>query len=438
MDMTMPLWRNVRLRRDARGKLLDAITEHNYPMLYACLRKETEPFPTDEAYQICSLAVRSGCSLKAFQTILEHCVPLEDFVDYGDHFNHLIHAQTGTSGGLVQEAAAYGQSHILKYLLDQGCSPNARAESNCSALEAALWHDAVGCVAVLEQRDEVDFTITETILEIWSAMGMVPERDVCLRIIAGRLLGEKKGTFHREIPLLPGLNVLHGAKQENWPLLLRLCRETTVTEQQGKQVIDLYMNSGVELDVPECARLLDALFTACPGLLRCEYPRYVFALCMLAGEESDVTILRPWVARMPGKLVVLAGRRLAEREYDIVACLSRWEERMGTRLRPALRRNKLLPVRSMAQADDGSIRVLLENCAIRGTPSAGKVSRLAMDVLRMASPDLLAELCERGILFQQEDFTAVLEDCENLPATQRLQKRNILLAFGKKRVDYDL
>lgn len=435
---TLPTWDDVTLYRDDYGKLVDAISERNYPALYACLRKTEKTFEVREASQLCSLAIRYGCTLHAFEAILEHCVPLDEVVRYSDGICRIMTGEFWANGGLVQEAAAYCQSHIMEYLLDRGFSPNTRSTSECSALEAALYNNAIGAVTLLEQREEVDFAVTDRILDIWSTMGMSPVRDICLRIIAGRLLGEGKGVFRQEIPLLPGLTVLHAAEQENWPLVMRLCRETAVTEQQGKQVLDAYMHCSGLLDVPVLAPLLDALFTACPQLLRCEYPRYLLALSILSGEEQDIAVLRPWLEKMPGQMVVLAGRRLTEREYDVVACMGRWKERIGSRAQPVLRRDKLLPVRSMARTDDSVIRELIGNSVIRGRTRKGEVSRLAMDVLYMASPELVAELCEAEKLFPQEDMEALVEFCENMSAKNRLSKRNVLLIYNKKTVDYEL
>ena len=439
MDRPVADWSNVVLKRDTYGQLLDAIADCNYSALYTCLRKVQKKFNYDEAYRLCSRAIQSGCTVKAFAAILEHCAPaLEDFVDYGSGNNHLYYSDSPNCGGLVQEAAACGQSHLLQYLLDHGCSPNARSARDCSALEAALWNGAMGCVTLLEQRDDVDFTITDSILELWGSIGLDSVQDTCFRIIAGRLLGEGKGVFHQEIPLLPGLTVLHAARDDNWPLVMRICRESTVTDKQGKQVLDSYMFHSSELNVSQCAALLDALFTACPGLLRCEYPRYVLSICMLSGDKDVRAQLQPWVDRMPGRMIVLCGRRLAEPNYDIVDCLSRWDTCMGDRLRPVLRRDKLLPVRAMAQTEDESIRILLERTMVRGTHKKGEVSRLAMDVLQMASPNLLAELCAENKLFAQEDMTALLTYCEENVHQKALEKRTILLAFGKKQVDYEL
>jgi len=136
--------------------------------------------------------------------------------------------------------------------------------------------------------------------------------------------------------------------------------------------------------------------------------------------------------------VVLCGHRLAEPDYDLFDCLERWEERMGPRFQPVLRRDLLLPVRSMAQAQDEEIRFLLTRCAVRGKPKEGQVSRLAMDVLQMASPGLLAELCGDGILFAEEDLNLLQQYCEENVHLQRTEKRSILLVYGKKEVNYEL
>ena len=324
-------WSDVQLKQDHLGKLLDAIYDRNYSALYACLRKQTETFDHHTSLQLCYAAIRSGCTRKAFQAILEHCVPLQEIVDYSATENALIPICGGRNSGLVQEAALYDQVTILEYMLEMGCSLNARYNRECSALEAALCGASVGCVRLLGTRDDVDFTITEEILEIWGQMGTSVLHDLCFRIIAGRLLGQEKGPWHEKPPLLPGLHVVHAAHHENWPLVCRLCKETPVSESQGKEVLKLYMQSGETLDAAEAAPLLDALFSACPGLMRCEYPRYVLAVCMLTGEEEAVQLLRPKVEALSGQMVVLAGQRLAERKYDIVACLKNWDARIGKR-----------------------------------------------------------------------------------------------------------
>ena len=440
MDRMVADWSDVVMKRDDYEQILDAVMECNYPALYAGLRKVKRAFNHHESYQLCSAAIESGCTLKAFETILQHCEPtLEEFVNYCSGHNYILHGYQGSCGGLVQEAAWYVRSDLLKYMLDHGCSPNARGKSDCSALEAALGNGAIGSISVLEARDDVDFTITETILRLWGSMGQEGMRDICFRMIAGRLLGEGKGVFHPEIPLLPGMQIGHAADHENWPLVCRMLREQTeVTEKQCKDVLGRYLFMSGTWDAAGCAELLDAMFSACPNLLRCEQPRYVLSLCMLSGDEAVAERMRPWVDRMPGRTVVLCGHRLGEPDYDLFACLERWEERMGPRWKPVLRRDKLLPVRSMAQVQDQEIRFLLECCHVRGTPKAGQVSRLAMDLLQLASPGLLAELCQDGKVFDGETMDLLLQYCEENLHHQSQQKKDILLAYGKTATNHEL
>ena len=413
--------------------LRDAIRACNYPALYAGLRKHRGLFFHEQAYALCSSAIESGCTLKAFRTILEQCIPLEEFVNYAVR-SYVI---PGGTGGLVQEAAAHSSTHILKFLLAEGCNPNARGGSGCSALEAALWNGAIGSVCVLQECDAVDATITDRILEVWGSLGMDPIRDCCFRIIAGRLLRDSTDALPKEIPLLPGLTVLHAARWENWPLVHRLCRETDVTEKQARRVLELYMESRGDFDVPECAELLETLFSVCPGLLRLEYPRYLLALCMLGGSDETAAQLRCWVEQLPGREIVLARRSIPEWDCPLGEWIERWEARMGSRLRPVLRRDKLLPAGETLELDwDQVIRRMLSRCGIRGSAPKGEVSRLAADVLQSASPELVGELCEQGVLFSQEDAEALERFCEGLQDGQA--KRNTLLVYRKKSVSYEL
>lgn len=54
----------------------NAISEKDESALYACLRKTKGRYWGHEAYQLCSNAIESRCSLEIFQALLEHCAPL--------------------------------------------------------------------------------------------------------------------------------------------------------------------------------------------------------------------------------------------------------------------------------------------------------------------------------------------------------------------------
>lgn len=352
----------------AYQNLRDAILERNYPTLYACLRKKKGLYFHEEAYGLCRAALESHCTLKAFQAILERCIPMEEFCYYPVR-NYVT---PGGTGGLVEEAAANDCVPILKYLLEQGFSPNARAAGCCSALEAAIWNGAMGCVTFLCQREDLDTAVTENLLGIWGSMGMCPERDCCFRIAAERLLGVGAAADCGEVPVLPRLNVIHAARYKNWDLVGRLCREGEVTKKQGKEVIDLYLGSSIDMDLPQCAKLLDALFSACPVLLRCQVPRGILARCILVGNEKTMALLRPWAERLPGREIVVVSPMLSGGNCELADWMCRWDERMGSRFRLVLRRDRCLPVGETWNLSwDQAARTLLTRCFIRGGAPKG-------------------------------------------------------------------
>ena len=79
---------------------------------------------------------------------------------------------------------------------------------------------------------------------------------------------------------------------------------------------------------------------------------------------------------------------------------------------------------------------MLTRCKIRNDAPKGEVSRLAKQILKSVSPGLVAELCDQGILFPQENLEALLEYCERVKDGKT--KRNILLVYMKKDVFYEL
>ncbi len=409
-----------------------AIIEQDETAICACLRKTTEPFSGDEAYSLCKDIIERPCSLKAFQAILEHCEPLETFCSYS-LFNYVTPFGTG---GLVQEAAANDRPEILQYLLDQGLSPNGRSQSESSALEAALWCSSVRCVDLLCKREDVDTRVTERLRCVWGRLGVYPWAEEGYRIAARRILGYGEEGPNGEVPLLPGLCVRHAVKCENFTLIERLLRDTTVTVNQGKEILELLLCHTE--DISFCAWWLDRLFTACPVLLRNQTARGMLALCMLGCEEkSDEQLLRPWVDKLPGREIVLTFPVVSCFEAVLGLHLFRWEDRLGSRLYPSLRRNKPLSDSELwGMPWEDVAYIMLTRCKIRNDAPKGEVSRLAKQILKSVSPGLVAELCDQGILFPQENLEALLEYCGGVEDGKT--KRNILLVYMKKDVFYEL
>lgn len=421
-------------------RLLSTIVNKDYAAAETILQQEGKTtLILDSSYDLCSCAIQNGCSVEFFRLLLQYCKPLMEIHNDGARRNAGIFSCVNEPGGLIRDAIKWNNAAVLEYLLEHGFRANANWAGMISPLEYALIRRAPDVLRLLCRRDDVDFTVTDRILNSWGAVGMAPEADACFRIVTGRLLGEGAETAHEEIPLLPGLTVRHAAAQGNWPLVFRLCREGSVTEEEGKHVLHLSAGCCTELNVPHCARLLNALLAACPGLLRCEEPRYLLAVCMLQGEEEVVRLLRPWVEQMPGRMIKLCGRGVAGAEDDLTGHLHKWEARMGPRLQPVLRRNRELPVRFFFDDDvDQRLRTLFQYCAVWGTPPKGRVSHLASDVLQQASPALLAELLKEGKVFPEEDFSALVQYCESQPCLRRREKRALLLAYFHKEVSYEL
>lgn len=391
------------------------------------------------SYDLCSRAIAGGCPREVFLRLLQYCKPLEEVETCAVERSSGLFPYTKEEGGLVQQAAMHNNAAVLEYLLEQGFSPNARREGAISPLEMALQARAKDVLQLLRKRTDTDFTVTERILDIWGSMGMNPETDACLCIVAGRLLGEGAEREYEEVPQLPGLNTHHAAKQKNWLLVHRLCGEDKMGETERRRLLEMDVRFHTDSDVSENVRQINTLLTICPEFLRREIPRFQLADCLLRGEEKEVELLRPWLERMPGRLVTLYGRWLPEGEKDITAYLHRWEERMGPRFRPALDRRRVLPLPFSFHANcDDQIRILLRCCTVRGKPPRDKVSRLATNVLQMASPELLGQLLEEGTLFLQEDRESLLRFCASMGDSRRKEKLFLLQIYCQKKVDYSL
>lgn len=409
-----------------------AIAENDEAALYACLQKTAEPFNGFEAYSLCKNVMESQCSLQVFQAILEHCEPLETFCCYSP-FNYVTSFGTG---GLVQEAAANDCPEILEYLLDRGFSPNARSHNESSALEAALWRGSARCVDLLCRREDVDTRVTENLRWVWGNWGAHPWTEEGYRIAARRILGCGEEGPCGEVPLLPGLSVKHAVKCENFTLIERLLRDTMVTVNQGKEILELLLCRTE--DISFCAWWLDRLFAACPALLRNQTARGMLELCMLGcEEESAEQLLRPWVDKLPGREIVLTFRVISGFEAVLGMHLFRWEEWLGRRFYPSLRRNSPMPDDMLwGMPWEDVAYIMLTRCRIRNDAPKGDVSRLARQILKSVSPGLVAELYEQGILFPQEDQETLLKACERVK--DGMSKRNVLLVYMKKDIFYEL
>lgn len=420
---------------DETSRICDALEEKKYSAFYALMRKQTETFTVDKAYTVCKRAIGTGCTIRAFKEILLHCPPLQDFICYETTALGMGRAT------LTEYAVSHDRADILQIFLENGISPNARGKSYYSAVETALLYGALDCMEILAKYPDLDTTITETVLNQWARCDMNHiMRDLCCRTIAPRYV---EGDSLWGIPLLPGLSVIHAAGQDNWNLFKRICREGTVSVEDGKQAVHQILYQYADMESKLIAELLDALFTACPGLLKCKQPRYALVFMLLCEDAEAEQILKPWLEKMPGKYVVLETDYYGQASECVRwtgkrGLLSRWEERIGEKFVPALDRNAYLldSFHHDNVADwDAEIRTVLKTCHIKGTPKPGRVSVLAEEILASVSMEYLPELLLPGSFLYQEDTEALYRCCIKRGEGK---KQAAVAAFLKREVTYEL
>lgn len=410
--------------------------------MLAVLEQKKTPLSSFETQVVCDWVMCSDRSLEEMQTLIDR-IPIRQIVTESD---------TSLETELLRAAVQSNRVSVLAYLLEQGCRPKAWSP----LLETALKQQALDSIRLLVQRDDVDFTITENILEIWGSVGNVyflseerkteALRKQCFCAMAGRLLGEGKDAVYSEVPLLPGLTVLHALEQENWLLVCRIARERGATLEQARFVLERYIRKPMEYGRPLAAGawlcdLMDALLVACPAAMEDPTVRYLLSMALACAEGSNEEEIQAWMECIPEGEILMAEpeeaqRVLFETPEDAVQCLRRWQERLGHRFCPVLLRESPLPYEIQEEGDhDAVIRGYFELCTLRGTAPRGRVSPLAEDVLNMASPGLVTEFCTAGTLFREEDASALLALCEELPNGEA--KRTALLVGGiRKKEEY--
>lgn len=412
------------------SELMHAIVQKNYPAIYSLLRKVTPPLPHSDCFPLCQAAIRSDCTLRAFQAILDVCPPAEELCSCFS-----FSAATREYTLLEQEAIRRDRCDILRLLLERDlCSDDAFPQ----LLENAVYCGSVACTHDLLQRSDAPLTFTLDFFLLWGMLGMNPEQDRCLRLIAQKML-HRPIPSEEEIPLPPGLTVRHAVFRDNWALINRICREGSVDRKDGEAVIRHILRQYDSPGEAEQAELLDNLFTACPALLRCQFPRYALAVTMLTGGSETQKRLRPHLDAMPGKQIHLFPDGPLEPCIDWIGrdgLLTHWDRVLGKEYTPVIKRNHRLCSSFFQQEGwDHALENLFCRCRVIGKPTSGKVSPLAKEILSHASPGLVARLLQTNGVLAAEDFVAMLEWCTDI---HQLTSRAAILAYGKKEVHYEL
>lgn len=384
-----------------------------------------------EVYEMSRWAIRNRCEVSKLQELLGDSPSLRGSDGFPDRTEPLL-----------EVAAEADHVPVLAYLLEQGLRPKEWS----ALLEAAVRNEALHAIELLRERGDAEYQITEGLLRLWAGLGMNRAKDVCLRAAAECLLDWKDDDETAEIPLLPGLNVLHAAQKRNVPLVVRLCRETPVTVWQVETVLNdwihQWMGDGDLLTVNRAlCDLTDALLVACPAAMESPKVRYLLSMALVCAEGGEAEELQGWMEWIPEGEIPLANpeegqRFLFESPEAVAQALHRWKERLGHRFRPVLERDDPLSYELLEGSDhDTVLRAYFDLCTVKGTPPECWLSPLAEDVLQLASPALITELCEQKKLFWEENAAALLAFCDEIEDGDA--KRIALLGGGiQKQVDY--
>ncbi len=392
------------------------LSSPTYPGYYAALSRRKELFSPADAYRLCLEAIQARLTPRAIAALLDHCPPAEAFCLPQESW-------TGFSShlrALTEEACRYSRADVLDQLLRRGADP--LSPSSCgSLLTTAILLGSLPCTRRLLQEERLDTTMTRGLLELWAGSPAARSSAVyrCLRLAAPRLTGR---TYPRRglVPLLLQLRPEHAAAAGNLPLFCRICQSPDpVTEEEGEAAVNGLFSCGAPLT--QLSRPLDALFTACPGLLRRPPAQRLLFLCRLFAP-LEAPLLDPWLARLPQRQIPLwEDSALGGMDWldflEEEGLLTRYQRLAPLPVIPVLDRNAPLPLRWNRSA---GVSQLLRLCPVQGEPPAGELSALARDVLSCAGEKLVqAQLLPGGFL-TREDPQALAGFCTGPDCPPRL------------------
>ena len=415
------------------SELLEAIQSRNYSGIRSRLDKADKPFSPDWGCRLCVAAIESNCTCRTVEHILDACPPMEKFSTAVNAFYDRYYEE------IEQAAAEADRADVLRLLAERDCSGLPLASRVAAA---ALSSGSVACTNWLSHRADIDWSATDELREAWGKLGIDHRVDLCLRRVAPHLTGEPF-CEHGEIPMPDFLSADIAAKQCNGQLLRRICREKEVTRAAGQKAVRLIMHQGEQLGREELAQLLDHLFTACPELLRCHYPRYALAATMATGGEEVRALLHRHLKSMPGKRIPMFS------EDTMKPCihwngeggvLTNWDKALGREYYPALQRSQRLPssffMSAKNQAErDRHLEQLLRRAKVMGAPKPGQLSQLMKEILKHASPLLLVRLLEENLLPEGESLQSMLDWCAD---RELWAVRAAILTRGGKEANYEL
>ena len=261
-----------------------------------------------------------------------------------------------------------------------------------------------------------------------------------------RLTGQPTAPFD-PLPIPKEMRLGHALCHGNPELALRICETRPLTDTDIRDLEQHYIRNDqcslLDAGCSEALRIMQ-IWHACildhaleqfPHLLTAPWMRFAVASTALALPTPHDDLQR-WVARMEDGDIPMrslptylqrglftANGWFPNTDLDELF-FSRWDERLGRRLTPAIDLNGDLFPENLSPE---SIREILDRVHFTGEGSPDKL-------LVSIPVDMLPELLHPGGLLTREDPKVLLDACQELPPS----RRNILLPHLRKEVDYTL
>lgn len=430
-------------------ELIDALYHLNYPGSYSRLKKLTHLLSPQDAMAACLCAL-SGTE-RLLETVLDHCPPIREFQFQG----------VGKVTSLLAAAAAYDKDTALEVLLRRGADPGPGPDGQDSPLEAAFTNQSLLALETLLNVPGLEVSLTPPMLEVWGGLrenSPNPLLEWCCQRLASKLMGMSAIPFFEPVPIPPQLRLRHALDCGNGALAARICRERPLSDGEMDDARSFLAACGQSplltgRDSPweqeelqgRLSFLLSFLETH-PETLEEPVLRTSVAVTALALPEPDPALTR-WVERLADGPVVLPQLPYVNmppsepvifpfQAMNIPVTLDsnffpRWDQRLGSRLIPALDRGAQSPLASLPQED---LRLVLDRVAFTGAVDPDRISPAAAAVLLVGPEDQMPRLLRPGGLLAEESPQQLLDACQQLLAS----KRNAILPYIRKEAQYAL
>lgn len=431
--------------------LIDALYHLRYPTAYSLLRKLTHLLSPQDAMAACLCALNG--TERLMETVLDHCPPIREFQFLG----------VGKVTSLVAAAAAHNKVMALEVLLRRGADPNPGPDGQDSPVEAAFVCQSLSSLEVLLEAPGLEITLTQPMLDTWGGLrenGSNPLLQLCCQEMAKRLLGTS-GSLPgpNPVPIPPQLRLHHALDCGNGALAARICRERPITDEEVESAKRFFAASGQfslltgqdspweQEEMRDRLSFLLGLLDARPELLEEPAFRSAVAETALALPEPDPAlmgwinrladgpvILRqlPYVSLPPKEPVIFPFMQVLDTGVNLDdAFFPRWDQRLGSRLTPALDRNTQSPLTDLPRED---LCLVLNRVIFTGTADPDRISPAAADVLAYAPEDQVLRQLRPGGLLAEEYPQQLLDACQRLPAG----RRNAILPHIRKEASYAL